>query len=208
MKDYDVVHCHNEPDRLTIAALATDSIVIHDTHDLISLRPPIKTVTQIDEAIANRCATGRVYSTPIQMAMAHRLYGIDLDKSVVIYNYALGADIPTERLRKYNAKTVDNSGTHIVYEGGIGSDHRDYRNLFVELAMAGLHVHIFPNADNPEYESLCAEYPCLHYYQPVSPENLILIMSQFDYGLVPFNITDENRPFLDTCIANKLFEYL
>jgi len=202
MEDYDIVHCHNEDDTLTIAAMAVHGTVIHDTHDLAALRPPVEIDVQTSEAIANRGAAGRVYSTPMQMETAHRLYGTDLDKSIVIYNYALAADIPEERLPKHDA------GTHIVYEGGMGVDHRNYRKLFADLAQAGIHVHIYPNIPHPEYETFCKQYEYLHYNEPVSPNDIIGIMTQYDYGLVPFNITDENAAFLDTCIANKLFEYL
>ena len=202
MKDFDAIHCHNEPDALTIAAMAGGGIVIHDTHDLLSFRPPENTDISVNEGIANRGSAGRIYSTPAQMQAAHQMYGTNTDKSVVIYNYALEADIPAEPMAKHD------DGVHIVYEGSIGTGHRDYRELFSRLATAGLHVHIYPNRHNTDYEKLCADPPCLHYHQPISPQAIIGEMSQYDYGIVPFNITPENKPFLDTCIANKLFEYL
>ena len=204
-KNYDVVHCHNEPDMLSVAALAGSAPVIHDTHDLISLRDRGDPNLSYFEGLANRGAAGRVYSTPYQMEEARRLYGVD-GPSLVFYNYASESDLPPRYLPKLSR---NNGETHIVYEGGIGgSVHRSFADLFVELAHNNIHVHIFPARFQNEHAEYFSRFSRIRYYAPVSPKKLIETMSQFDFGIIPFKIENGNKRFLDSTIANKLFEYL
>jgi phenylacetate-CoA ligase len=204
-KNYDFVHCHNEPDTLTVAALAGDAPVIHDTHDLISLRDTHDPNTSYFEGIANRAAAGRVYSTPYQRDEAKTMYGVD-GPSLIFYNYASESDLSEIRLAKLSHR--DNE-VHIVYEGGVGgSAHRDFTGLFIELANNNIHIHVYPASFNQEQEQFFSKYPKIHYYQPVSPKQIVETMTQYDYGIIPFNIQNGNKRFLDSTIANKLFEYL
>lgn len=202
---YDVVHCHNEPDVLTVTALAGDAPVIHDTHDLISLRADGDQNLAFFEGTANRGAHGRIYTTPYQRDEAQRLYGAP-EPSLVFYNYTSAGDLPKRMLPKLSAK---DGKVHIVYEGGIGGNgHRNFIDLFLELARNGVHVHILPTGYNPEMAKFFSAYPEIHYNQPLSPKEIMEAMSQYDIGIIPFNIDMGNKRFLDSTIANKLFEYL
>ncbi len=204
-KNYDLVHCHNEPDTLTVAALAGDAPVIHDTHDLISLRDTHDPNVSYFEGIANRAATGRVYSTPYQRDEAKKMYGVD-GLSLIFYNYVSQSDISETRLPKLSCQ---DGGVHIVYEGGIGgSAHRDFTEFFVQLAKYDIHIHIYPASFSKQHEQFFLQFPRIHYYQPVSPKQIIEKMTQYDFGIIPFNIQNGNKRFLDSTIANKLFEYL
>ena len=204
-KDYDIVHCHNEPDILTVAALAGEAPVVHDTHDLISLRATDDQNLAYFEGVANRGAAGRVYSTPYQMEEAKKLYGIS-GPSLVYYNYASEADLPARFLPKLSEK---NGNVHMVYEGGIGGNtHRDFRSLFVDLAKKGIHIHIYPTFFNQEIAQYFSAHKTIHYYHPLSPKQIMEEMTQYDFGIIPFNLEKGNKRFLDSTIANKLFEYL
>lgn len=203
-KDYDIVHCHNEPDVLTVAALAGDAPVIHDTHDLISLRANNDTNLTYFEGIANRGASGRIYSTPYQMDEAQKLYGVN-GPSLVFYNYASESDLPKEKLPKCSEK---DGNIHIVYEGGISFGHRDFMDIFTELSTYEINIHIYPSKYNQQIAEAFLNNPFIHYYQPLSPKVIIGQMSRYDFGIIPFNLEKSNKRFLDSTIANKLFEYL
>ncbi|MFP4053895.1 MAG: tetratricopeptide repeat protein, partial [Phycisphaerae bacterium] len=202
---FDVIHCHNEPDHYTGMALAGNAPVIHDTHDLISLRHPEDASLAYHEGIANRSADGRVYSTPYQQQEARRLYDVQ-GPSLVFYNYASQGDLPRRFLPKLSRQ---DGQVHVVYEGGIGNTaHRDYRELFRDLSDRGIHVHIYPPKQNPAMRELYGQFANVHFHDPVSPRQIIEEMTQYDYGIIPFNLQTGNKRFLDSTIANKLFEYL
>ncbi|MFH1137842.1 MAG: methyltransferase domain-containing protein [Pseudomonadota bacterium] len=201
---FDLVHCHNEPDILTVAALASGVPVIHDTHDLISLRAGGDPSLAFLEGVANRGAHGRIYTTPYQMEEAQTLYGIK-GPSLVFFNYAAKSDLPRRKLPKLSS--LDDR-IHMVYEGGLGTQHRNFLDIFQGLSHQGVHVHIHPTRHDPELAAHLANFPLVHYNQPSSPREVIEIMTQYDIGLIPFNLEQGNKRFLDSTIANKLFEYL
>ncbi len=202
---YDVVHCHNEPDTLTVAALAGDAPVIHDTHDLISLRDSGNGSTSYFEGVANRGADGRIYSTPYQRDEAATLYGAG-QPSLVFYNYASQDDVPRDRLPKLSAR---DGRVHIVYEGGVGGTaHRDFTQLFRDLSSMGICVHVYPTFAAGKVRQLFADCPNVEVHPTASPREIMREMSQYDFGIIPFNLEKGNKRFLDSTIANKLFEYL
>lgn len=204
-RNYDLVHCHNEPDMLTVAALAGSAPVVHDTHDLISLRSDGDPKLAYFEGIANRGTAGRIYTTPYQLEEARKLYGVN-GSSLVFYNYCAAADLPKRFLPKLSE---NDCRTHIVYEGGVGgSAHRDFSDVFTQLAVSDVDVHIYPATYDPKQARAFSGYPQIHYNQPVSPKKLMEEMSQYDFGIIPFNLEKGNKRFLDSTIANKLFEYL
>ena len=202
---YDLVHCHNEPDLLTVAALGGEAPVVHDTHDLISLRGGGDPQLRFLEGLANRAAQGRVYTTPYQRDEVQKLYRAG-GPSLVLYNYTSWADLPQEWLPKLSER---DGRVHLVYEGGIGGNaHRDFSQLFRELDRRGIYVHIYPPADNPQLSQHFQDCPHVQVHPTVSPKEIIREMSQYDYGIIPFNLEKGNKRFLDSTIANKLFEYL
>lgn len=203
--DYDLVHCHNEPDIPTVVALAGDAPVIHDTHDLISLRAHGDQNLAFFEGIANRGAAGRVYVSPYLLTEVKTLYKVT-GPSLVFGNYVSQPDLP----QTYHPKLSAEDGmVHLVYEGGIGTaGHRNFSSLFMELAQKGLMVHIYPSHFNPDLANLFASQPNIQYNQPLNPRRIIEEMTRYDVGIIPFNIEEGNRRFLNTSLANKLHEYL
>jgi phenylacetate-coenzyme A ligase PaaK-like adenylate-forming protein/glycosyltransferase involved in cell wall biosynthesis len=206
-ENFDLIHSHNEPDTLTVAAFAAQCPVIHDTHDLISLRDIENPSTKYFEGIANRGAAGRIYTTPYQQAEAKFLYGVK-GPSLVYYNYASAADIPDKLLGK---KSEKDGNIHIVYEGGISTTkHRNFIDIFTGIAQLdkSIHIHIYPARWDIQIEKIFHDFKNIHYYHPVSPKQIIREMSQYDYGIIPWNLNIGQKRFLDSTIANKLFEYL
>lgn len=206
-KNYDIVHCHNEPDNYTVAALAGDTPVVHDTHDLVSLRANGNDSLSYFEGVANRGAAGRVYTTPYQLEEAKRLYGVE-GPSLVLYNYVSAPDLP----KKFLPKLSDQDGqVHIVYEGGIGgTSFRDFSSLFIELANQGIHIHIYPHFKHQKHDitPIFSKFDNIHLHDPLSPKQIMEKMTQYDFGIIPFNLKKGDKGFLNTTIANKLFEYL
>ena len=204
-KHYDIVHCHNEPDKYTVAALGGDTPVVHDTHDLISLRANGNQSLSYFEGVANRGAAGRVYTTPYQLEEAKRLYGVE-GPSLVLYNYVSAPDLP----QKFLPKLSDQDGrVHVVYEGGIGgTSFRDFSSLFIELANQGIHIHVYPHFKHQDIVQQFLRFENIHIYDPLSPKQIMEQMTQYDFGIIPFNLKKGDKRFLDTTIANKLFEYL
>ena len=207
-ESFDIIHSHNEPDELTIVAMAGDTPVVHDTHDLISFKYEGNKDISFFEGTANRGAAGRVYTTPYQMEEARSLYGMT-GPSIVYYNYASRADLPKRNLPKLSDK---DGNIHIVYEGGIAGvdgNHRDFTSPFFDLADKGIHIHIYPPSScDKETSKQYSSHKNIHFHNSVSPKQIMETMTQYDYGIIPFNLAKGNKRFLDTTIANKLFEYL
>lgn len=204
-QNYDLIHSHNEPDTLTVAALACNKPLIHDTHDLISLRNQNKPDLGYFEGIANRAPAGRIYSTEFQKELAFKMYNFEAI-SEVFYNFISEDDKPKQFKEKLSEK---DGKVHIVYEGGIGgAKHRNFHNIFIELAKLGFEIHIYPALYMDKTAEIFSSYKNIHYYKPVSPTILMEEMTKYDFGIIPWNVTRENKLFLDSTIANKLFEYL
>jgi len=207
VRSYDVVHCHNEPDALTVKALsAMRPPVIHDTHDMISLRGPANTNL---ERAANVGSAGRIYTSNAQLNAAEAIYDIDIDHSLVFHNLASRSMSPDILLPKLSL--VDGK-THIVYEGSVSDEHfphRYYIPLFRELVEAGIHLHVYATRLLKIYTDLMQKFPRLfHFYDTISPLDLISRISQYDYGIAPLIFTDANRIHLNSVMPNKPFEYL
>jgi glycosyltransferase involved in cell wall biosynthesis len=179
--------------------------VIHDTHDLISLRHPENQTLRYLEGIANRGSAGRVYASPHKLEKAQTLYGIDSDKSVSTLNYPLRKHFPSRIKDKAKKETED---IHVVYQGSASNvAHRNFLNSFRAIAESGYHIHIYLTVHNSDYQKLSKSHVNIHYYEPVSPSDLLDTLSNYDVGLIPFRISSDNKEFLDTAIPNKLFEY-
>ncbi|MGE5343235.1 MAG: glycosyltransferase [Candidatus Omnitrophota bacterium] len=216
-REFDIIHCHNDPDILTLGAIQSGMPVIHDTHDLISLRnksTPTGLETSILESLAQKGATGCIYTTPEKADISASMYHLNDKPVLVVDNYCSEDDIPAPE--DFLPKRSKQDGhIHIVYEGGLAtSGIRDFMEIFPRLVRhEHIHVHVFPvdnaSANTATYCQLARYFPRLHLYPPVSPNDLIRVMTQFDVGIIPFTHPSGNfKKFLDTTIANKLYEYM
>ncbi|MEW6443349.1 MAG: glycosyltransferase [bacterium] len=202
---FDLIHSHNEPDTYTVLAAGSSVPTIHDTHDLMSLGPETgHVVNRILECLANKLCTGRVSVSPYLVGQVKGLYGGH--DGLTVYNFAV-LEKPLSKLPKLSER---DGRIHIVYEGGmqLGHSYRDPSELFIELSKHGFHVHVYPATYSEKVEEVFSPHKNIHYERPVSPKDLIQILSQYDLGLIPFSVTEQTREVLNASLGNKLFEYL
>jgi len=215
MNDYDLLHIHNEPDIQTVQALENPARavpLVHDTHDLMTHKNSGNAILMpyalYMEHKANAYSDGRVYATAGQLIYALQQYRIDTAASLVLMNFTSQDDLPDKRLPKLSET---HGGFHIVYQGGISANgsHRDYRELFQQIAALKLHIHIYPVFECAEYQQLDRHNKYIHYHEKTRPDELLTQLTQFDAGIICFNILHERqRPAVDLAVPNKLFEYM
>ncbi len=204
---YDLIHSHNEPDTLTVSAQRARIPVIHDTHDLISLRYNHEPSIVLYERLANTRSTACIYSTQYQRDEAARLYGPQVPTEV-LYNFASRADVPSKPLKKLSAK---DGKVHVVYEGGVSEKkyhHRDFTDIFLEVATGNVILHIHPIQYSEAIAEMFKGNANIVYHKPVGPNEIVQVMTQYDLGIIPWNLKYANLRFLNSTIANKLFEYM
>lgn len=214
--DPDVLHSHNLPDELTVAALgAVDGRVpvVHDVHDLQSLRrtpyedgfpepeDPLGLEKQAVEGSAGLVAVSD------ELLEAIRARHAPPARTLVFPNFAVGRDLP-ERLPARDAN--GHGPARLVYQGTLATNggHYDLRALFaaaVESANVTLDVHAAREVT--EYEQLADEHPRLTYHPPLEPAELLRVLPSYDFGWAGFN-DGLNGAHLDTALPNKVFEYL
>ncbi|MBN1970047.1 MAG: tetratricopeptide repeat protein [Candidatus Delongbacteria bacterium] len=202
-RGFDIIHCHNEPDSTTIAALGCKVPLVHDTHDIISLRDR-STQTVFNEMVANRGADARVYTNGYQKEYIYNAYNVD-GPYEIIGNYISKDDLPLEKNDKLSA--IDGK-FHLVYQGSISNkNQRDFQNIFDNLIKVGFVVHVHPEVYNEEVAKTYRTIDGLFYYHPIPAKDLMETMTKYDAGIIPWNVTENNRSFLDTTVAMKLYEY-
>lgn len=219
----DLVHSHNLPDGLTVAALeAADGRVpvIHDSHDMQSLRQtPYEDgfAEPADPLVLERLAVeGSAALITVSQEMLDEItarYRVS-GPTRVFANYAAERDLPDivpgpDRSR---------SGPwRVVYQGTLSTNggHYDLRAIFTSLvapavgprATRGVTLDIYPARPQPEYADLAAVTPGITCHEPLQPSKLLAELTAYDLGWAGFNAT-LNGPHLDTVLPNKLFEYL
>lgn len=211
----DVIHSHNLPDRLTVLALqvAAGSVpVIHDAHDLQSLRrtpyedgfPEPADALGLERAAVEGCAALVAVSDEMlaEIAARHRLP----ERSEVFPNYAVGRDLPPVLPPPERAPQRP---PRVVYQGTLSANggHYDLRELFTTLVAEDVLLDVYPGRPAPEYEQLAAAWPAMTCHETVAPRRLLELLPGYDFGWAGFN-PSLNRAHLDTALPNKVFEYL
>ena len=104
----DIIHCHNAPDSLTVAAIEAFKRVIpivHDVHDLMTIRHTIfddgverDEVTQdrieLEEKIALEKSDGVIAVSEPILEIASQKYNLDVQRGLVFPNYTVDDMIP------------------------------------------------------------------------------------------------------------------
>lgn len=206
--DYDILYSSNEPDYLTVLFLTTNKPIIHDTHDMMSLRSDITNEQLILEYIANVKSTGNIYVNPLIKDIAINSFNLK-DKPIL----NLQSFIEKEQLpNKFYEKLSKQDGEiHCVFEGGLQGTpghHRYLEPIFLKLTQNHIHVHLHCPVDPKYIKQLVDKSPYIHYEGVTSPKDLITEMTKYDIGLAIFNMTERNRLFLDTAFPNKIWDYL
>lgn len=206
--DYDIVYSANEPDYFTVLLLAADKPVIHDTHDMMSIRSKLSNEQIVLEYIANKNAHGNIYVHELQKEIAQNKFGIT-NKHIFVLNNLIERNLIPQN---YKPKLSSLDGKiHCVYEGGLSSNkasHRYLEDFFKRLANENIHVHIYGHVDNNYISNLVKFSPFIHYEGILPPKELIFEMTQYDVGLAYFNVNENNYYHINTVSPNKVYDYL
>lgn len=206
--DYDILISCNEPDYLTALLECTNKPIIHDCHDMMSLRGNITYEQLILEYIANAKCDGNIYVTELVEKVAENKFSIKNKPVMILDNYVLKNQLPGKFLKKLS--DMDNE-IHCVYEGGLSDyegHHRNIKDIFLNLAKNKIHVHYYASFENTYYRRLAETSKYLHCEDTKEPKELIEDMTKYDIGLAVLNVTKRNKTFLDTTFPNKAWEYL
>ncbi len=199
---YDLIHSHNFPDTDTVKCLNHGVPVIYDAHDYY---PWHKGDTKTLQIVATQCSDGRIFVTPYQANFAKQICAYNEEYSTVFPNYTSRKVAPTEFKEKLSEKDGE---IHLVYEGGASDmQHRDFRQIFEKLTSFGYHVHCYLTANHNKYRARFADNPLMHIHDKLPLGVLMQEMTQYDAGIMYFNLTEENKHHLYACAPNKMYEY-
>jgi len=214
----DLIHSHNAPDFLTVAAIeATNSIpVIHDVHDPLSLRNTNyyadgrqeSLLFQEHERIANEESDGRIYVTEGVKDYVQAKYSVKAKNDLVYQNYVSGSLIPIQLNKKLSAMDGE---IHIAYAGSLTSmikdSHYNLEKIFSEIAKQNMHIHIYVPREDITYRKLAESNKYVHYHGQLNRKHLLQELTQYDFGWAGFNCS-KNGAHLDVAFPNKVLEYL
>ncbi len=211
----DLVHSHNLPDGLTVAALdATEGRipVIHDSHDMQSLRqtPYEDGFPELDDPLALERqaveASAALVTVSEEMLEEVRARYQAPARSVVFANYAAERDLPAVLPSPRGPPT---GPWRVVYQGTLSTNggHYDLRDQFTGLVASGSSLDVYPSRPSPEYVAMAEATPGMTCHEPLEPSKLLQELAAYDFGWAGFNAT-LNQAHLDTVLPNKLFEYL
>ena len=218
---YDLIHFHNSPDRIGLITLAGDKPVIWDCHDLVTtldIKDP-RGSDEIIEFFLYHKSQGSIFASRGFKNECEEKYTKSKTPSIITENYPAKWMIPKEKLPKLSDK---DKKIHIVYAGSISEErenHRFFYPLFKKLTSLSdqivLHVYpaISPRAtklkvgqqivlDQFNFYKIPSDTLIIH--KPVSVIDLIKELSQYDFGLLPFN---KAYQFTQLFTPNKLYEY-
>ena len=211
----DVVHSHNLPDELTVAALGVVDgrvPVVHDVHDLQSLRrtPYEDGFPEPDdplglEKLAVEGSAGLV-AVSDELLEAIRAQHKVPARTLVFPNFALRRDLP-DRLP---ARDVSGHGlSSLVYQGTLATNggHYDLRDVFSAVVEAQVTLDVHGAREVPEYRRLAEQLPRVTYHSPLGVTELLQVLPRYDFGWAGFN-DGLNAAHLHTALPNKVFEYL
>lgn len=205
---YDLIHCSNEPDSLACLLLGSNKPVVHDTHDFMCINYKADRDMLAMEYMANTRSQGLIYVNEENLQMAQERFHINKEKAIVIENRPSEAVAPKTYLRKLSA---DDHEVHCVYEGGIHKNPAHFRNvegIWLQLALSGVHVHFYTQADPDYCRAVAGRHKNIHYEGMLGISELITELTKYDCGLLLFKDLPEYRIVLDTALPNKIFEYL
>lgn len=213
---WDIIHCHNEPNFIT--ALALDACparpVIYDCHDMTSAR---STLTEQEAALEKLCFTqsrGIVHVSEGLKKIAFAKYGPTL--SIVLPSYPLASESRIGAQKKL-------PGKHVVYQGTLSGPedpryiYRFYFPMFEKLVASGVHLHMYPTKTASDavlrpYKELSQQNRRLHVHNSLPYSELIATMSQYQWGFSGFNFdgipSSDTINFLNSALPNKFFDYL
>lgn len=221
VEDYgvDIIHSHNAPDFMTATAIkSVDGVpIIHDNHDVLSLRETKYGTDSLDptdekvletERLANEESDGRIYVSEGLREYVQQRYDVEPSMDLVFPNFVSNSIIPSSLKSKLSEK---DGQIHIVYEGSVDSQvpdsHYDLMGIFGDIAKHGMHIHIYVSRENDAYKEFSKKSEFIHYHGHLPPEDLLQEITKYDFGWSGFNAI-KNKRHLDIVLPNKLFEYV
>jgi glycosyltransferase involved in cell wall biosynthesis len=211
----DLIHSHNLPDSLTVIALelfAGRVPVVHDVHDLQSLRrtpyehgfPEPCEPLALEQLAIEQCSALVAVSGELLEAIRAR-YRVTAP-TLAFANYALQRDLP-----QVLPPTARPNGhpPRLVYQGTLSTNggHYDLEAIFRTLVGEGLSLDVYPSRSVPAYAELAAGLTGLRVHATLPPQRLLAALPEYDFGWAGFN-SALNGAHLDTCLPNKVYEYL
>jgi glycosyltransferase involved in cell wall biosynthesis len=207
----DLIHSHNLPDSLTAIALElfADRVpVVHDVHDLQSLRrtpyehgfPEPGEPLALERLAIEECSALVAVSEEL-LEEIHARYRVTAP-TLAFANYVLRRDLP---LTLPPAERRNGHPPRFVYEGTLSTNggHYDLREIFGAILGEGVSLDVYPSRAVPAY----AELPGLRLHPTLPLTQLLAALPAYDFGWAGFNST-LNGAHLDTCLPNKVYEYL
>lgn len=211
----DLIHSHNLPDSLTVIALELfvgRVPVVHDVHDLQSLRqtpyehgfPEPNEPLALEQLAIEECSALVAVSEELLDEIDGRYHVTT--PALAFANYALRRDLPSVLPP---AARRNGEPPHLVYQGTVSTNggHYDLRGIFRAIAGEGLSLDVYPSRTVPAYSELSTELPGLRMHATLPPSRLLAALPAYDFGWAGFN-SALNGAHLDTCLPNKLYEYV
>jgi glycosyltransferase involved in cell wall biosynthesis len=211
----DLIHSHNLPDSLTVMALelcGNRVPIVHDVHDLQSLRqtpyehgfPEPREPLALERLALEHCRALVAVSDELLdvIGARYRVTG----PTLAFANYALQRDLPrvlppAERRQRHPPR--------LVYQGTLSTNggHYDLRGIFRALVAEGVVLDVYPSRRVTAYTRLAARLPGLRVRATLPPAQLLAALPAYDFGWAGFN-SALNAAHLDTCLPNKVYDYL
>jgi hypothetical protein len=211
----DVLHSHNLPDELTVAAqeeAAGRVPVIHDVHDFQSLRAtpyedgfPEPADPLGLERRAVEASDGLLAVSDELMDEIGARYRMP-ERRLAFPNYALRGHLPPD---------LPSPGRplgprpRIAYQGtlSVNGGHYDLRDLFRRIVAGGASLDVYSARPQEAYRALAEGEPGMRYHDPLAPAALMRELPSYDFGWAGFNVR-RNARHLDTALPNKAYDYL
>lgn len=233
-KDYDIVHSFSSPDVLGAAAARYSKVpTIFDVRDMVTafrmdvlknyipesllkfspiyrigLSTFFRRIMKIERE-ANLGSSGRIYVSDYTMELARKLHSIPEERSILFYNYAMMDDIK-EPLKKLSSEDGE---VHVAYAGvlSLKGYRSDVLGVLKEISKMGIHIHIFGIGSDEVLEAYRApgkDSEHYHFEGSVPKEDLMKLLTRYDYGLIPFIPKGTESEYLHTMMPLKMFDYL
>lgn len=197
----------------------TDLPVVHDVSDFYSIFPQKQDMPRWPsfslwreyvhrrrlrhEKFVFERADALIFNSPHVLEIAHGLYNIR-GEALVVPNAVPAADVPQRSLTKLSPLDGE---CHMVFVGHINQPKLDRLR---QVADQGLHVHLYTYQTSTFKATLlraCADHPYLHDHGSLPYRELLIQLTQYDYGLALWYQGATDR-FFDASLPSKLFDYL
>ncbi len=209
-KSIDLIHFHNQPDRLGAKLIKTNLSVpvIYDQHDFMSFKHHLSKKDKKYERICNENADGTVYITDSYKNEVAKFYSL-IDNSLSFANYfpaesTLHSEDFLPKFSKQDRKT------HLVYIGRISEHRTDHRNIIKilkKLSKKRFILHIYPSR-NKKYRKY-RKIKNLIIHEKLPYKKLLQEISQYDFGITVFNNDVAPKlPHIRFAFGNKTYDYI